>query len=144
MVFRWFLTMADHYGQLDDIGPESPTSPLDVSGLESLEQVADVLDRVEDYHSVIPDIVTQNILQNAGLNTNDPQITRLISIAAQKFVSDIAFEALQHCKMRGGGKEQKKNKEGRKSEKFVLTLEDLSAALQDHGINVRKPQYYSN
>ena len=41
------------------------------------------------------------------------QVTRLISLAAQKFISDISYEALQHCKMRGGGKDQKSKSSGR-------------------------------
>ena len=32
----------------------------------------------------------------------------MVSLVAQKFLSDVAYEALQHCKMRGGGKEMKK------------------------------------
>lgn len=41
---------------------------------------------------------------------------RMISLAAQKFISDIANDALQHCKMRGSGQSS------RKSGKVCLSL----------------------
>ena len=84
-------------------------------------QVADLLEKVENYTTAIPDSVTESVLSSAGLQSADPQVekaihtfqyiaqvTRMVSLVAQKFLSDVAYEALQHCKMRGGGKEMKK------------------------------------
>lgn len=39
-------------------------------------------------------------MRSSGFEPKDPRLVRLISIAAQKFISDIANDALQHCKMR--------------------------------------------
>ena len=50
---------------------EAPLSP----GIETVEQVADILERVEDYSTVLPDSVTENILQQAGFSTNDSQVS---------------------------------------------------------------------
>ena len=49
---------------------EGPLSP----GIETVEQVADILERVEDYSTVLPDSVTENILQQAGFSSNDSQV----------------------------------------------------------------------
>jgi len=117
---------------------EEPLSPE----TEIVQQVAEVLEKVEDYSTVIPDSVTSNVLNQAGFQSSDPQVTRLVSLVAQKFLSDVAHEALQHCKMRGGGKEMKKVT-GR-DRKFALTSEDLLVALTDQGIRMKKPPFYAN
>lgn len=83
----------------------------------------------------------------------------MISIAAQKFISDVANDALQHCKTRtnnstssGGGSsssstgnannQNAKNQKSSKDRKYTLTMEDLSPALNDYGITVKKAHYF--
>uniref|UniRef100_A0A336N035 CSON011620 protein n=1 Tax=Culicoides sonorensis TaxID=179676 RepID=A0A336N035_CULSO len=49
---------------------------------------------------LIPDALTSYHLNSAGFEASDPRIVRLISVAAQKIISDIANNALIHCKTR--------------------------------------------
>lgn len=98
---------------------------------------------------------------------------RLISLASQKFISDIANDALQYCKMKGtaSGSSRSKTKVGishvldfrcksnnyvllryyenlfflssKQDKKYTLTMEDLTPALTEYGINVKKPYYFT-
>ena len=108
---------------------------------ETLLQIEDLLEKVENYNPVIPDAVTESILTSAGCDAASPDVTRLISLAAQKFISDLSYETLQHCKMRGGGKEQKTKGAGR-DRKYAMATEDLVVALADQGLTVKKPPYH--
>lgn len=65
---------------------------------------------------------------------------RLVSLAAQKFVSDVANDALQHCKIRGASQTSKTSKG--KDRRYTLTMEDLTPALAEYGITVKKPHYF--
>lgn len=125
--------------QTDDDSEVSLSPPTS----QTYEAIEELLDRVEDYTSVIPDSVTNSILEGAGLDNQTPEVTRLISLAAQKFISDISYEALQHCKMRGGGKEQKSKSSGR-DRKYAMSAEDVVVALADQGLTVKKPPYFSS
>lgn len=76
----------------------------------------------------------------------------MIALAAQKFVHDIAHDAKQHYDMRA----DKKRVRPRAlfcplryaptlrcvQTRTVLKMEDLQAALEEHGINVLKPEYF--
>ncbi|XP_065842723.1 transcription initiation factor TFIID subunit 10-like [Oscarella lobularis] len=95
---------------------------------------------LDDYTPTIPDAVTSYYLGKAGFETDDPRIIRLVSLAAQKFVSDVANDALQHCRSRGAGQSSKKSG---KEKKYTLTVEDLREALIEYGIHLKKPHYFT-
>ncbi|XP_015192374.2 transcription initiation factor TFIID subunit 10 [Lepisosteus oculatus] len=113
----------------------------DVKPVLSSMPLADFLMQLEDYTPTIPDAVTGYYLNRAGFEASDPRIIRLISLAAQKFISDIANDALQHCKMKGTASGSSRNKT--KDKKYTLTMEDLAPALSEYGINVKKPHYFT-
>ncbi|KAM4738031.1 transcription initiation factor TFIID subunit 10 isoform 2-T2 [Anableps anableps] len=113
-----------------DIRPAISTTPL-----------ADFLMQLEDYTPTIPDAVTGYYLNRAGFEASDPRIIRLISLASQKFISDIANDALQYCKMKGTASGSSRSKT--KDKKYTLTMEDLTLALSEYGVNVKKPYYFT-
>ncbi|XP_016991268.1 transcription initiation factor TFIID subunit 10 [Drosophila rhopaloa] len=131
--------------------PDSDVEDLEVEEVPATAEDADMdelLRQLEDYTPTIPDALTMNALKMAGFFTVDPQIVRLISVSAQKFISDIANDALQHCKTRttniqhSSGHSSSKDKKNPKDRKYTLAMEDLVPALADHGITMRKPQYF--
>lgn len=91
-------------------------------------------------HLYFPRILLLLLSCSAGFEASDPRVVRLISLAAQKFVSDIANDALQFSRMRGAGQSSKKVG---KEKRYTLTMEDLGPALNEYGINVKKPQYFT-
>ncbi|CAG9825329.1 unnamed protein product [Phaedon cochleariae] len=109
------------------------------------QPLSDFLLQLEDYTPTIPDAVTTYYLRSSGFEPRDPRLVRLVSIAAQKFISDIANDALQHCKMRSTNSSShtgSKSKQGTKDRRYCLTMEDLTPALAEFGITIKKPHYY--
>ncbi|XP_044743042.1 transcription initiation factor TFIID subunit 10 [Chrysoperla carnea] len=110
------------------------------------QPLSDFVMQLEDYTPTIPDAVTGHYLHCAGFDASDPRIVRLISIAAQKFISDIANDALQHCKTRSSNTSSShnnsKNNKNSKDRRYTLTMEDLAPALHEFGITIKKPHYF--
>ncbi|CAB4384587.1 transcription initiation factor IID, TAF10 subunit [Rhizophagus irregularis] len=98
----------------------------------------DFLRILDGFEPLIPDHVSEYYLSRSGASCDDIRVMRLMSLAAQKFVADIATDAFQYCKIR----QQSKKNLGKQRNKTVLNLEDLAAALSEYGINVKKPDYY--
>ncbi|XP_065338994.1 transcription initiation factor TFIID subunit 10-like [Cloeon dipterum] len=105
------------------------------------QPLAEFLMQLEDYTPTIPDAVTSHYLTMAGFEASDPRMVRLVSLAAQKFISDIGNDALQHCKARSSALPNKSSKTS-KDKKYTLTMEDLAPALNEYGITVKKPPYF--
>merc|ERR1712150_293081 len=104
--------------------------------------LADFLMQLEDYSPTIPDAVTKHYLSTSGFDTSDPRVLRLVSLATQKFISDIANDALQHCKMRGGSGVPASSTSGGASAKGSKNTKDRKYAMTDQGITVKKPPYF--
>uniref|UniRef100_A0A7M5V267 Transcription initiation factor TFIID subunit 10 n=1 Tax=Clytia hemisphaerica TaxID=252671 RepID=A0A7M5V267_9CNID len=128
-------------------GPITPTATVKVEPKEEEQMptsgtnLSEFVNQLEDYVPTVPDAVTVSYMQRAGFENIDPRIVRLISLASQKFVSDIAHDALQHCKMRGQSG-QSSRKSG-KDKRYTLSMDDLSPALNEYGVHVKKPPYFT-
>ncbi|GAA94820.1 uncharacterized protein L969DRAFT_256570 [Mixia osmundae IAM 14324] len=102
----------------------------------------------DDAKPLIPDEVTDYYLARAGFECDDVRVKRLVALATQKFVADIATDAYQYARTRtqatpalARGKEADVPRKTDKS-KTVLTIEDLSAALAEYGVNATRAPYY--
>ncbi|KAH7927840.1 transcription initiation factor IID, TAF10 subunit [Leucogyrophana mollusca] len=110
--------------------------------------LAEFLVMLDEYEPLIPNEVTDYYLQRVGFECEDVRLKRLLSLAAQKFVSDIAADAYQHARIRtnasGGRARGPLTGPGSAKDKTrtTLTMDDLSAALAEYGINSRKPDFY--
>ncbi len=81
-------------------------------------------------------------MTKAGVECDDVRLKRLIALISQKYITDITNDAMHYSKQRQSGSAATRvGPPG--SKKTTLTMEDLSAALADRGINVKRPPYYT-
>ena len=124
---------------------------------------------LDGYTPLIPDQVTDFYLEKVGFECHDVRLKRLLSLAAEKFVSDIASDAFQYARIRtnagpggrprgqvsavgagaGGAAGVSAGAAGgavlagaRDRSRTVLTMDDLSAALSEYGINARRAEHF--
>ncbi|UYV71791.1 hypothetical protein LAZ67_9000422 [Cordylochernes scorpioides] len=104
-LYQWFPREPDHH-QICDSSEEEEIDTQDFD--KNLgDELAEFAHQIEDYTPTIPDAVVTHFTKTAGFEPSDPRIVRLISLATQKFISDIANDALQHCKMRDSSQSKK-------------------------------------
>lgn len=167
---------------------EPDAAPLTSSLLELPEltrkdkTLSEMLDLMQgDLSPIIPDAVTDYYLSKNGFLTTDVRVKRLLALATQKFISDIAQDAYEYSRIRsssavynssnpqvrakhllqsqqfanqqssaGGGAEggtdqpapMYSNNAGSQQGKIVLTMDDLSSALSEYGVNAARPDFY--
>ncbi|KAF9457527.1 transcription initiation factor TFIID 23-30kDa subunit-domain-containing protein [Collybia nuda] len=135
------------------VGTTSTLQPQSRQAAEDARKdrtLAEFMLMLDDYEPLIPNEVTDYYLQRVGFECEDVRLKRLLSLAAQKFVSDIAADAYQHARIRtnatGGRARANQPLTGPGSAKdktrTTLTMDDLSSALSEYGINARKPEFY--
>ncbi|KAI1727864.1 transcription initiation factor TFIID 23-30kDa subunit domain-containing protein [Ditylenchus destructor] len=123
--------------------PSNPSSGLihamkTGNHVQAGSSLADFFKDLQQYTPTIPDSVALYYMNKNGIANPDPRIVRLFSLAAQKFVSDIALDAMQQARIKGLGQVRKGTSETR----FTLTNELLDTVLQEYGISAERPPYY--
>ncbi|KAK5992019.1 Transcription initiation factor TFIID subunit 10 [Cladobotryum mycophilum] len=90
-------------------GPNDMPEPVvpmpDLSKLPTRKDVSlrEFLNKIDDYAPIIPDGVTNYYMTKAGLPPppqTDPRLARLLALATQKFIADIAADAYQYSRIR--------------------------------------------
>ncbi|KII87195.1 hypothetical protein PLICRDRAFT_93009 [Plicaturopsis crispa FD-325 SS-3] len=128
-----------------------PQSRLAAEEARKDRTLAEFMLMLDEYEPLIPNEVTDYYLQRVGFECEDVRLKRLLSLAAQKFVSDIAADAYQHARIRtnaAGGRARATNQpvsgpgSAKDKTRTTLTMDDLSSALSEYGINSRKPEFY--
>lgn len=152
---------------------------------KTLQEVLEMMDG--EFAPIIPDAVTDYYLSKNGFETSDIRIKRLLALATQKFVLDIAQDAYEYLRIRssssvynssnpqirakqllqgqqfanqqlltGAGaaassvdgdsapqpQQPSSSNAGNLQGKIVLTMEDLSSALTEYGLNTARPDFY--
>ncbi|KAH6646695.1 transcription initiation factor TFIID 23-30kDa subunit-domain-containing protein [Truncatella angustata] len=84
----------------EEVNPEPQEAKMPTRKDVSLKEF---LNKMDDYAPIIPDAVTNFYLAKAGLPPppqTDPRLARLLALATQKFVADIAADAYQYSRIR--------------------------------------------
>lgn len=130
----------------------------------------DILELVEDNPPIIPDAVIDYYLMKNGFDCADVRVKRLLALATQKFVSDIAADAYEYSRIRSSvavhnanngqsrarqlmlgqqqpgqqqiSQQQQQQNEKTTASKVVLTVNDLSSAVAEYGLNISRPDFY--
>ncbi|GCF00855.1 transcription initiation factor TFIID subunit 10 [Zygosaccharomyces mellis] len=130
----------------------------------------EVLGLMEDNPPIIPDAVIDYYLMKNGFACGDVRVKRLLALATQKFVSDIAADAYEYSRIRSSvalhnanngqararqlmqgqqqpgqqqiSQQQQQQNEKTTQSKVVLTVGDLSSAVAEYGLNISRPDFY--
>ncbi|RWR77061.1 transcription initiation factor TFIID subunit 10 [Cinnamomum micranthum f. kanehirae] len=106
--------------------------------------LADFLSSLMDYTPTIPDELVEHYLAKSGFQCPDVRLIRLVAVATQKFIADVASDAFQQCKARQSAVVKDKKDKQQKDKRLILTMEDLSRALREYGVNMKHQEYFAD
>ncbi|KAK9450058.1 transcription initiation factor TFIID 23-30kDa subunit-domain-containing protein [Limtongia smithiae] len=95
----------DVFEDIDAAGLEIPVDSGVATGVQNLgarrdKTLKEFLGMMEEFAPIIPDAVTDYYLMKAGFESSDIRIKRLLALATQKFIADIATDAYQYSRIR--------------------------------------------
>eukprot|EP00598_Pedospumella_elongata_P002872 CAMPEP_0184978576 /NCGR_PEP_ID=MMETSP1098-20130426/9033_1 /TAXON_ID=89044 /ORGANISM="Spumella elongata, Strain CCAP 955/1" /LENGTH=128 /DNA_ID=CAMNT_0027501733 /DNA_START=38 /DNA_END=424 /DNA_ORIENTATION=- len=99
------------------------------------EDLNDFLSAVDSYSATVPEAVSAFNLEKSGLAVKDPRISKLVSMAADKLLSEIIHEAKQISLLR---QQSVRNQKRRAEMAETLELTDLEASLKNSKIFLRR------
>ncbi|KAJ8561249.1 hypothetical protein K7X08_027439 [Anisodus acutangulus] len=111
---------------------------------EDDDALTDFLASLMDYTPTIPDELVEHYLGKSGFQCPDVRLIRLVAVATQKFIADVATDALQHCKARQSAVVKDKRDKQQKDKRLMLTMDDLSKSLREYGVNVKHQEYFAD
>ncbi|KAK9143845.1 hypothetical protein Syun_013245 [Stephania yunnanensis] len=107
--------------------------------------LSDFLASLMDYTPTIPDELVEHYIAKSGFQCPDVRLIRLVAVATQKFITEVATDALQHCKARQtGAVKDKRDKQQKQDKRLTLTMDDLSKALREYGVNMKHQEYFAD
>jgi transcription initiation factor TFIID subunit 10 len=115
---------------------QKPSSSLSDNDKDLLE----LLSALDSFNPIIPDALLDYHFTRAGLQCDDARLKKLVALVAQKFVTDVASDAMAHQRLRSGGRSSQSGTGTAK--KTLLNMEDLTAALAERGIEIKRPFYH--
>ncbi|KAG0416879.1 Transcription initiation factor TFIID subunit 10 [Dictyocoela roeselum] len=104
------------------------------------EKIEELKKELETFTSIIPDTVIDYFLEKSGSEISDPQAKKMIALLAQKFMTDVATSAFQYHKI--NQKAALKDKRFPREKKPTLQMADLELALEEVGIDIKRPPYF--
>jgi transcription initiation factor TFIID subunit 10 len=111
------------------------SSAVAVSSGSVKADISSFLDKLDSYSPTIPVEVTAFHLSKSGVNAVDKRIPKLVSLAADKFLAEVIYEAKQTTLLKSkSGK--LKNKRQIEMLNSTLTLEALCTSLKRKKISI--------
>uniref|UniRef100_A0AC35TGJ9 Transcription initiation factor TFIID subunit 10 n=1 Tax=Rhabditophanes sp. KR3021 TaxID=114890 RepID=A0AC35TGJ9_9BILA len=114
----------------NDTRPEMVSALRKQAFAPDIDPVFQFMETLDSFNPVLPDSVTNYYLNRSGVDAVDPNISKLISVCTQKFVSDILLDCMAQTKHRGLGV----TKKGIKEVKYALTMDVLEDVLKEYGV----------
>jgi transcription initiation factor TFIID subunit 10 len=94
------------------------------------------LGALEEYNPTFPENLTRYYMERAGFAIKDDRILKLVSLAADKVMSEVVYEAKQVSSLRLQGNKTAKRRSDRPADS--LDADDLEASLSQFRVYIRK------